>query len=182
MPLHDAVRNDLSDIFRLGQLIEARGQDGIEVRETASERLGHARADVQDAQSVKHAPHVARFAGYDAVEKIARGLFTHAFEIGEFSELEPIKVRHVANEAALHELCDQHLAAAFDVHGAAGAPVLDATADLRRAIRIRATPDGGFAFGCRALGDLRAALGAFLRETKVFFAASSLARHHAYDF
>ena len=149
IPLHDAVGDDFADVFGFGELIDTRGEDGVEVREAASERLGDACADVQDAESVKDAPHVAGFAGFDAVEEIAGGLFAHAFEIGEVVQLESIEVGNVLHQSVLDQLGDQHFAAALDVHRAAGAPMLDPAADLGRAIGIGAAPHRRLAFrGC----------------------------------
>src|ERR1051325_240174 len=90
IPLHDAVRNDFADVLGAGELIDTRGEDGLEIRETSSERLGDAGADVQDAEPVKDAPHVAGFAGADAVEKIARGLLAHALEVRNLIQFEPV--------------------------------------------------------------------------------------------
>ena len=130
-------------------MIDTRGEHGVEVREAASESFGDAGADVQDAESVKHAPHVTRFAGFDAVEEIAGGFFAHAFEIGEVVQLESIEVGNVLHQSVLDQLGDQHFAAALDVHRAAGAPMLDPAADLGRAIGIGAAPHRRLAFrGC----------------------------------
>src|SRR5437899_297202 len=112
MPLNDAAGDDFADVLDLGELVHAGGEHGVQVGEIPAERLGHAGPDVEDAQSVKDAPHVARFAGGDTFEKIARGLLAHPFEIGEFIQLEPVEAGNVVNQSALHQLNDQHFATA----------------------------------------------------------------------
>src|SRR6267142_7292808 len=98
MPLDDAFRYDFADIFAIGQLVHTGGEHIIESAEAASERFGHSSADMQDAEPVKNSPHIALLARFDAVEKILRGFFTHAFEVRNIGKLQRVKVRDVAHE------------------------------------------------------------------------------------
>ena len=167
VPLDHALGDDLAHVLALGQLVHAGGEHVVEGGEAAAQGLGHARADVQDAQPEQQPPQVALLAGGDAVEEVPGGLLAHAFEARHLGQLERIEVRHVAHEAALDELAHEDFAAAFDVHRAARAPMFEAPAHLGRAIRIQAAPDDAFV----ALDDpgrardLGAALGAGRRES-----------------
>ena len=163
-------------------MIDAGSEDGVQIGKTAAEGLGDTRADVQDSQAVKHPPHVAGFAGLDAVQEIARGFLAHPFEVRQFVKLQPVKVGDVAHQTAFDQLRDERFAAAFDVHRAARTPMLDPAADLGRTIGVGAAPDGSLAFGGCALGNLRAALGTFLGETKGLLVSRSFVGEDAHDF
>src|SRR5581483_5799604 len=73
VPLDDAARDDFADVLNLGELRFAGGEEVVEIGESLAERLGDTGTDVEDAEAKEEAPHVARFAGLDAVEEILRG-------------------------------------------------------------------------------------------------------------
>src|SRR5206468_12005485 len=72
----------------------------------------------------------------------------HSFPTRRSSDLllEPVKFRDVVNESARNQLPHERFSTAFDVHRPARAPMLNAPADLRGAIGIRAAPDCAFFF------------------------------------
>src|SRR5204862_6657359 len=101
IPLHDTRGDDFTDVLGCGELIDTRGEDAVEIREAASDRLGDSSADVQDAKPVEDAPHVAGFAGCHAIEEIARGLLAHALEVRDLIQFEPVKISDVASQSVL---------------------------------------------------------------------------------
>ena len=96
---------------------------------------------MEDAQPEKHAPHVALLARLDALQEVAGGLLAHAFQARHLCECEVIKARYVRHKSSFYELPDEDFAATLDVHRAARAPMFEAPAHLRRAIRVHAAPD-----------------------------------------
>ena len=69
--MHHALRDDLTHILALRQLVHAGGEHVIERGKPAPQGLGHTRADVENPQTVEHPPHVALLAGFDAIQEIA---------------------------------------------------------------------------------------------------------------
>src|SRR5688572_25964159 len=106
MPLHDAVRDDFANVLGADKLIDTRGEDSVEFRETASDRLGDARADVEDAETIEDAPHVAGFAGCDTVEEIARGFLAHALKVRDLIQFEAVQISDVLHQTVLDQLGD----------------------------------------------------------------------------
>src|SRR5829696_3328967 len=109
-----------------------------------AEAFGDACSDVEDSKPEKDAPKIARFAAGHGVEKILRGLFTHAFERHQVLERERVNVGDIAHEAFGDELFHEHLTATLDVHGAPRAPMFQAASDLRGALKVHASPHHGF--------------------------------------
>ena len=53
----------------------------------------------------------------------------------------------IANKTGFGELGHEHLTTAFDVHGAARAPMADTAGNLRGTFIVGATPNDGFGCG-----------------------------------
>jgi hypothetical protein len=137
---------------------------------------------VQDAQPKQDPPHVALFAGLDAIEEVLRALLAHALQVGQVPETQVIKIGDVADQSTLHQLRRQDLTAAFNVHRTPATPVFDPPAHLRRTIRIHAAPDGRVAFSRDALRHFRPAFRTFLREMENLLLSRPLRGDHADDF
>src|SRR3954463_3564037 len=97
-------------------------------------------ANMQDSKPKDQTPKVARLAGLDFIKEVFRGFLAHPIKTSDLRQRELIKIGHVAHQSAFGELGYQDFSAPFDVHGAASAPVFEASADLRRAVRIAAAP------------------------------------------
>src|SRR4029453_8895061 len=59
VPLDDAPRNDLADVFTLHQLFRVAGEHFVQRWKCASECFGHTCANMQDSQSKKDPPQLA---------------------------------------------------------------------------------------------------------------------------
>ena len=88
MPLDDTLGDHVAHVLAFAQLVHAGGEHVIERGEASAQRLGDSCADMEDAQAIKHAPHVALLAGLHAVQEVARGLLAHPLKARDLGELE----------------------------------------------------------------------------------------------
>lgn len=124
------------------------------------EGFGDPDPDVENAESKDQAPEVAGLTRMEPFQQVLGGLFAHTFECQEIGLREPVEIGDIVCEVFLNELSDEHFATAFDVHGGAGAPMLEATADLSWAIWVEAAEDDIWLAGSALSGGGARAFGA----------------------
>src|SRR5688500_4271231 len=133
-PSSNALCDHLADVLGACEFVFGSASDCVQVRECSSERFGDASPNMQDAQPKDQSPQLAAFARFECLKKILSGLLSHALELQQVRNFECVKVGDIANQIRADELCNQHLAAAFDIHRATRAPTLDSATYLCRAL------------------------------------------------
>src|SRR5580692_6451561 len=91
--------------------------------------------------AVEEAPEVDLAAPVDLGDEIRRGLGSHPIQIRDHVGLKTVEIRVVADEAGGHDLVDDRLAQALDVHRAPRSKVLEAPPEASRAGHVLASPD-----------------------------------------
>src|ERR1700683_4257293 len=92
-------------------------------------------------EAVEKAPQVGLPAPVDFSDEIRRGLRSHPVELSHRLGLKLVEIRVVAHEARGHQLVDDGLPEAFDVHRASRRKVLETTPEPGGARDVLATPD-----------------------------------------
>src|SRR5690606_3682503 len=121
-----------------------------DVRETRGELARHGLAHQADAERGIKSIQGAGLALFDLLDDLPRDFHSHlvclfsnhSVQVGDLLGGQLVEIGEVADEAALHELPDQLLAQAADVHGGPRRIVQDAGLDLGGAGGVLANPGG----------------------------------------
>ena len=159
--------HDFADIFGAFQFLDRSGGDFVECVEFIGQFARDRGAHVHDAQAEKQTPQRLVFAAFDRGQQICRALFAHALEGRDLVRLQSVHVGQCLDQSGGDQLVDHCFAESLDIHRSARGEMLDAAADLRRAIGIDAADCGQF----RIAKDFASAGRTFLRHLEFLFFA-----------
>ena len=106
--------------------------DRIHAAEGLGEEDGGALADEADAEGGDDSRQRVRTRTIDVADHVGGALGAHALQVHEVLELQVVEIGHVVHDAAIHQLIDQRLAHAVDIHDAARGEVQQGLLEARR--------------------------------------------------
>ena len=142
----DALRHYRAHVVHFQQFLQARVHQSVDVAEVLGQVLGRALAHMADAQTEQEAAQGGVPALRDRVHQVLRALLAHAVQRGELGKAQRVQVGQRAQDAGVHQLVDQLVAQAFDVHHAAAGKVQQRLLALGRAVQATGAAPVGLAF------------------------------------
>ena len=106
-----------ADAVDLGDLLGGGVRDLL-IDEVVSARRRAARSPTKRILSVEDPGQAPGARAGDRVDEVRRRFLGEALELGDLRHGEPVEVREVADQPALHHLLDHRFAEVLDVHGA----------------------------------------------------------------
>ncbi len=113
------MRDFQADIGQVDQHVGQRTCHALQRAQGASQQLGGLLTDIGDAQRIDEARQRRRPTRLDGLQQVAAGYLGEAFERDDLLESQAIEIGRRANQLLVHQLLDDLVAEAVDIHGAA---------------------------------------------------------------
>ncbi len=119
----DAGGHDRADVGHLREPLGAGLHDGVQGAEVTRQVLGRGLTHVPNTERVDKPRQCGLLRFLQRIEQVLRRLLAHAIQHRQTQQVQAVQVRQCLDQAGVHQLIDQLLAQAFDVHGAAAGKV-----------------------------------------------------------
>src|SRR5690606_1711052 len=129
----DFVGHFKADFRQVDQHIRQRPTNALQGAQRTGQQLGGFFADVGNAQRIDKACQRRFAACIDGVEQVAGGNFGETFQLDDLLMGQAVKIRRGIDQTPVHQLFDDLVAQAIDIHGAARYEVDDRLLELRLA-------------------------------------------------
>ena len=140
--IHDTLRRDGTHIVDLRQFLHGSSGKGIKCLKMSGKHLGSLLSHLTDAQAVDQFGKIVFLGTLNRLHQIFRGLLTHPLQIDKLCGRKAVKVRHISDQAGIHQLLHQTGPQPLNIHGITGGKMGDVPQQLCRTL-CTGTANGG---------------------------------------
>ena len=112
----DRFSNTRADLFHVFEFLTGGGAQAIHAAKAVGQQLGGALADIANAQGEDDPGQRSVLGCFDGGDDVGGRFLAHAFQAGDLLLRQRVNVGQAVQQVALHELFDELLSHALDVH------------------------------------------------------------------